>query len=43
MSPIAKHYKICGFPKRFDDKNKSLHFFIVNMNFQDSNSSYREK
>ena len=43
MSPIDYHYKICAFPKRFDDINKSILFFIVNMNFHDSNSSYREK
>ena len=26
ICPIDKDYKICGFSKRFDDNNKSLHF-----------------
>ena len=27
ISPVDYHYKICAFPKRFDDINKSILFF----------------
>ena len=37
--PMVNHYKIYCFSKIFKERD----YFILNMNFRDSNSSYREK